>query len=126
MRKIKPEELESLLPETDQECNLCEKYSFQNWENIDTECDQQLGTLGEFEGAEEFINKNSYNEYHPNGTNYWSKTAPIALQYYPYHESQIRACPVCGAIFLSYVEYSGHASQKRLRWVKKELIYFGE
>jgi len=79
-------------------------------------------SVGEFSDAEKYIKENGYSEYHPENTNYWSEDAPIAINFYPYHESIIRRCKKCGEVFLNYTEYGGHAPQDRLRWVRKELI----
>jgi hypothetical protein len=127
MKKISFREFETLISSTfKKECSLCEKQNFLNWENIPSSLDGTLEVLGEFEDADKHINKNGYTEYHPNGTNYWSKEAPFALQYYPYHESIIKKCPHCNAIFLTYTEYAGHGPQRRLRWVRNDLVYYGE
>lgn len=127
MKKITFEEFKKLLINTsDNCCNSCEREKYRSWENLNSSLDHLLKTLGEFEDADKYINKNGYTEYHPNGTNYWSKDAPVALQYYPYHESVIKRCLECKAIFLAYTEYAGHAPQNRIRWVRSGLVYYGE
>lgn len=105
-------------------CDHCQKTSFKGWESFTKEMESKLQLLGDFKDSETYISKNGYNEYHPNGTNYWSKDAPIALAFCPYHESQIRTCESCKAVFLTYTECSGHAPQNRCRWVQSSLIDF--
>lgn len=106
-------------------CIKCNKINFEGWDKLTSEMETELDTLGEHNDADKFINQNGYTEYHPNGTNYWSKDAPIALAYYPYHESVIRRCKTCKAVFLTYTEYGGHAPQNRCRWVQGKLIVKG-
>ncbi|MGB3622338.1 MAG: hypothetical protein WBA20_13395 [Ketobacter sp.] len=103
-------------------CAVCNKQDYKGWGKFTKDLESELNHCGEFEAAEKYINKNDYTEYHPNGTNYWSKDAPIALAFYPYHESQIRTCDSCKAVFLTYIEYSGHAPQNRCRWVQPDLL----
>lgn len=108
--------------ETGGNCDKCHKDNFAGWETLTKEMESSLELCGEFEQAEKYIGQNGYTEYHPNGTNYWSKDAPIALAFYPYHESLIRKCKSCDAIFLTYIEHSGHAPHNRCRWVQKDLL----
>lgn len=123
MNKITWDDFISLLSnELRTNCSDCQKANFKGWESFTKEMESKLQILGEFENSETCISKNGYNEYHPNGTNYWSKDAPIALAFYPYHESQVRTCSACNAVFLTYAEYSGHAPQNRCRWVQPELL----
>ena len=127
MKKIIFSDFSELLTKNSEvECNTCEKQKYLHWGNITTSLDNILEEMGEFEDAEKYINKNGCDEYHPNGENYWSDNAIFALQYYPYHASIIRKCPDCAAIFLSYMEGGGHAPQHRLRWVNKDLVYYGD
>jgi len=104
------------------DCQHCRKSAFKGWEAFSESQEAALSLRGEFEDAEKHIGKNGYTEYHPAGTNYWSKDAPIALAYYPYHESMIRQCDICNAVFLTYTEFSGHAPQNRFRWVQESLV----
>lgn len=82
----------------------------------------QLENLGPFDHQDESIKARGYTSYLPDGLNYWSAEAPIAVYFYPYHECDIYRCKDCEAIFLSYTETAGHAPEKRLRWVRPELI----
>lgn len=103
-------------------CKTCTKELYLSWGNITKEMDQALNVIGAFLNSDCYINKNGYTEFHPEGTNYWSESAPIAIAYYPYHESKIRVCNECSAVFLNYTDYSGHAPQNRVRLVRKNLI----
>lgn len=123
MNKVSFEEFKQLVDNTSSKgCEFCNGASYLGWEKLTKDMDNSLELVGEFADSEKYINLNGYTEYHPNGTSYWSKDAPIALAHYPYHESMILRCPACGAIYLSYTEYAGHAPQKRIRLVQSELI----
>jgi hypothetical protein len=75
-----------------------------------------LGTL-RTEGAEE-----SWNEYHPTGTNLWSEDAPISVQHHPYDRSDVCECIRCKRKFLHYTEYGGYYLDERLRELSATLI----
>jgi hypothetical protein len=123
MKKYTWQEFSDLVrSENSKNCEHCKKTAFRGWEAFSKSQESALVLLGEFQDAENYISKNGYTEYHPGGTNYWSKDAPIALAYYPYHESMVRQCNVCNAVFLTYTEYSGHAPQSRCRWVQDHLV----
>lgn len=82
----------------------------------------QLENLGPFDHQTGSIKARGYTSHLPNGLNYWSDQAPIALYFYPYHNCDVYRCIHCKAIFLEYTETAGHAPEKRLRWVRPELV----
>lgn len=53
---------------------------------------------------------------------YWGKDAPIVLHKYPYYGCAILKCAKCDRLFLKYRETGGHASEERIRLLRKELI----
>ena len=103
-------------------CKYCDKQNLLSWSNIKEEVQRNINVVAEFDEAEEYIKKNGYTEYHPKGINYWSSDAPVAVHFYPYHESKVDVCSKCGAVFLTYTEYQGHGPQHRIRYIKKNLI----
>ncbi len=103
-------------------CETCTKEKFKSWSDTIRNLEPNIKTIAEFEYAEEDIKKNGYNEFHPNGTNYWSPDAPIAIHFYPYNDCTINICTACNAVFLRYIEYAGHTRQHRIRYVDKHLI----
>ncbi|MBU6955295.1 hypothetical protein [Hahella sp. HN01] len=103
-------------------CDVCEKEKLKSWSDTVRDLSSSLDEVAEFENAEEDIKKNGYNEYHPNGTNYWSVDAPIAIHFYPYNDCSVNVCKKCSAVFLRYIEYAGHGRQHRIRYVDKNLI----
>ncbi|ABC30502.1 conserved hypothetical protein [Hahella chejuensis KCTC 2396] len=124
--KLVKMDFESLLKLIEEEntdaCEFCRKQDLRGWSNITPDTSKNIKPIAEFEGAEESIKKNGYTEYHVDGTNYWSKDAPIAIHFYPYHESYINVCMICKAVFLTYTEYAGHGPQNRIRYVDKKLV----
>ena len=99
----------------------CNRNAFLAWQHLES-LPNSLTFIGEFEHKEDSIKENGYSEYHPAGTSYWSKEAPIAIYFYPYHECRIYQCRNCSALFLHYTEHGGHGSEKRLRWVNPKLV----
>ena len=75
-----------------------------------------VGTL-RVDGADE-----CWDEYHPDGTNFWSENAPIAMPYYPYDRSDVRECLHCKRAFLHYTEYGGYYLDERIRALDAKLI----
>jgi len=61
-------------------------------------------------------------EYHPEGTGYWSPRAPIAPALHPYNRCDVWACAQCGRPFLRYTEYGGYYEERRIREVDAALI----
>ena len=107
-------------PVTD-DCLCCNRQEYEAWK-YKKELESTFSVLGEFDDREEKIKFSGYTEHHPNGTCYWSKDAPIALDYYPYQECQVIECSCCRSLFLYYMEYGGHGREPRLRWVQAKLV----
>ncbi|WP_444919802.1 hypothetical protein ACJJID_12735 [Microbulbifer sp. CnH-101-G] len=124
IRKINAKSLLELVEEelNTYGCEFCHKEDLRSWVNISPEINENIELVAEFYDSNESIKKNGYNEYHPGGTSYWSADAPIAVNYYPYHESRINICKKCNAVFLTYTEYAGHGPQHRIRYVNKDLV----
>jgi hypothetical protein len=78
---------------------------------------QVVGTLVDDPYVEE-----TYSEYHPDGTNYWSADAPIALRHFPYNRCSVLRCTVCGRCCLRYVEAGGYYVEPRLRTLAPRLL----
>ncbi len=103
-------------------CKFCNKQDLKSWDNITEEIDSNIKAIGKFEQGEKDMEQNGYTEYHPDETNYWSLEAPIAIHFYPYHESIINVCEKCNAVHLTYTDYAGHGPQHRIRYVDKSLV----
>jgi hypothetical protein len=101
-------------------CSTCQSLQCLGWESIpggfetkDLEC---IGTLRTEDGPE------CWDEYHPNGTDLWSKDAPIAIQFHPYNKSDIYQCKQCKTKYLRYLEAGGYYVDERIRELRPELI----
>ena len=101
-------------------CEQCSPLSCKGWESMPNGFDvgllTPLGTL-KIEGAQE-----SWDEYHPNGTNQWSSDAPISVTHYPYNRSDVYECKSCQRKFLRYTEYGGYYLDERIRELNPDLI----
>jgi hypothetical protein len=76
-----------------------------------------VGTLCRMEEADPILD-----EFHPEGTNYWSEDAPIALGFFPYNRCEVLQCQDCQRCFLSYSEYGGYYFERRIRAVSAHLV----
>ena len=107
-------------PKAVDSCSECSSLSCPGWVSVPGYFDLSklnvLGTL-KVEGAEE-----SWDEYHPAGTNLWSEDAPIAIQHHPYDRSDVRQCNHCKKAFLHYTEYGGYYLDERIRELNAGLI----
>jgi len=116
------EQFQKLSEKHDQELECyCEYSEFLTWQNY-VQLPNQFRSHGHFDHKEEALDGNFRIEYHPNGTNYGSKDAPIAVNYYPYNISEIHECLNCHAVFLTYVEIDYHSPQNKVKYVSSQLI----
>ena len=63
-----------------------------------------------------------WDEHHPNGSNLWSKDAPISIQFHPYNRSDVYECQECARKYLRYTEYGGYYIDERIRFLNPKLI----
>jgi hypothetical protein len=64
----------------------------------------------------------TFAEFHPDGTNYWSKDAPISLSHFPFNRCNVLRCMACGRCYLKYIEAGGYYMEPRIRALRPELI----
>jgi hypothetical protein len=99
----------------------CAIESCREWTRVPPSFPQQqmrvVGTLVEDPYVEA-----TYEEYHPEGTNYWSAEAPIAWHHYPYNRCSVLQCSVCGRCCLHYVEAGGYYVEPRIRALVPRLL----
>jgi hypothetical protein len=107
-------------PKLREDCEQCAPLACQGWESVPSGFNidvlKPLGTL-RIDGAVE-----SWDEYHPNGTNQWSANAPISPEYYPYNRCDVFECDSCKRTFLRYAEYGGYYVDERIRELNPNLI----
>ena len=112
---ISPEQLHTLANSIkhDEHCSSCASLNCEGWESLPVVFDQSsqrlIGTL-RIEDAPE-----SWEEYHPNGTQIWSPDAPIAIGFHPYNRCDLYHCNNCTRIYLRYTEFGGYYVDQRIR-----------
>jgi len=105
-------------------CDDCAAFVCPGWESFPAAASettlQPLGTLWLPDDPEPTLE-----EYHPDGTRYWSPDAPIALAFHPVNRCSVWACRPCGRAFLRYTEYGGYYEDRRIRELNPALIVVG-
>lgn len=76
-----------------------------------------IGTL-----RDQDIYEPTFEQYHPNGTNYDSPDAPISAKHFPYNRCDVFRCDTCERVLLRYTEYGGYYVDTRVRCARQELI----
>lgn len=103
-----------------QSCGCCKSLSTA-WESqpvhFPEEQLKQVGTLRQ--GA---YDEPTFDEYHPDGTRFWSPDAPISPRHYPANRSDVWVCTVCGRYFLRYLEGGGYFVDHRVRRLNGALL----
>jgi len=84
------------------------------WESVVAPLDaagyERIGTL-----RPEHDDEPTVEEYHVDGSRFWSTNAPIALAFFPYNRCEVWRCRACGRGFLQYTEFGGYYVDHRLR-----------
>jgi hypothetical protein len=78
---------------------------------------QKLGTLAQVPEDEATLD-----EYHPDGTTFWSPNALIAARYYPYNQSELWACGNCGRAYLRFDDHGAYHCERRIRSLDAGLL----
>ena len=103
----------------EQKCPNCAGLNASCWETMPQTFNQEaLEIVGTLNTQEE----ESWDEYHPNGTEIWSANAPIAPKYHPYNKCDVYECKSCGTQYLRYTEFGGYYVDERIRELNPELI----
>ncbi len=103
----------------EQKCSNCAGLNASCWETMPQTFDQdRLGIVGTLKTGDE----ESWNEYHPEGTQIWSPNAPIATQYHPYNKCDVYECTSCRTQYLRYTEFGGYYVDQRIRELNPALI----
>lgn len=76
-----------------------------------------IGTLAEFDEEDATLD-----EYHPQGTYYWSPNAPIAPRFYPANQCGVWQCNLCQRAYLRYNDDGAYHSEPRIRRLVPELM----
>ncbi|KQP13568.1 hypothetical protein [Pseudorhodoferax sp. Leaf267] len=105
-------------------CDSCRTLPSGGWEAMPSSLDrarlEPVGTL--YPAAATDLAGATLDEYHPNGTRYWSADAPIALGWFPYNRCSVWRCRVCATVFVRYAETGGYFEEERIRRVDPALV----
>lgn len=102
-------------------CPACVSLAFAGWESFPSlATDAALVQTGSLWVSGE--DEPTLDEYHPDGTHYWSPTAPIALAFHPYNRCELWQCRHCQHPFLRYTEYGGYYEDRRIRDLNPALV----
>lgn len=102
-------------------CARCAALRCPGWEALSATADESsLRRVGSLRPPGD--QEPTLDEYHPQGTSYWSPQAPIAPAFHPYNRCELWACVGCGRPFLRYTEYGGYYVEPRIRELRMELI----
>ncbi len=105
-------------------CESCSTVPASGWESVPVSLDrarlQAVGTLYDPEAGNPL--ESTLDEYHPQGTHYWSADAPIALGWFPFNRCGVWRCGQCATVFLRYAETGGYFEEERIRRVDPALI----
>lgn len=103
-----------------QDC-YCSQKNLQGWSawplGYHEEDFERLGTLARYACEESTLE-----EHHPEDTNYWSSSAPIAPRFYPYNQSTVWRCRTCKRIYLRHNDDGAYHVSPRIRQLHIDLI----
>lgn len=100
----------------------CARLRCAGWEALPASFDESaLQCLGSLAPAGDH-GEATLEEYHPDGTHFWSPDAPIALGHFPYNRCELWQCTNCRRAFLRYTEYGGYYVERRIRELRAALI----
>ncbi|SDI60188.1 hypothetical protein [Pseudomonas abietaniphila] len=99
----------------------CLAKPFAGWEGLPVSIkESQLRETGSLIAAEE--EDLTLDEYHPDGTSYWSEKAPIAPQFFPYNRCKVCECVDCSRVYLRYAEAGAYHIEQRIRSLDPALM----
>lgn len=114
------ESLARLSESVDKPCD-CAKLSLAGWASMPVSFpEDQLHAVGTL--RDDTIDEPTVVEHHPNGTQYWGETAPIAPRFYPYNLCDVSQCGVCERAYLTYNEGGGYFFDRRIRALSASLL----
>lgn len=103
-------------------CSECHALASSGWESMpDSFSEKKLTCVGTLRSSDPDVEP-TLDEFHPDGTRYWSANAPISPRHFPYNLCDVWACRNCGRAFLRYTEYGGYYVQQRVRMLDPALV----
>ena len=120
------ERLRVLAAQAGAPCEGCASLTAHGWESVPSGFDrarlQNLGHLPAPDSIDGTGQDATLEEFHPDGTTYWSPLAPIALGWFPANRSSAWRCTHCAGVYLRYTEYGGYYEEERIRRVTPVLV----
>ncbi len=100
----------------------CAVGACKSWESLPEERlpKEHLTCIGTLRDPE--IYEPTFEQHHPDGTNYDSPNAPISVKHFPYNRCEAHTCKACERVLLKYTEYGGYYVDQRVRWARLELM----
>lgn len=100
----------------------CQRGLSEGWETFSKALEvadllRPVGRVGHEESEEATLD-----EYHPNGTHFWSVDAPIHLDFYPYNISSIWQCKCCGRVYMRFTDAGAYHAEQRIRVLVTSLL----
>jgi len=112
MEEINQNNLLRFMNNLEQDKSKIDYSKYQGWNDWHPEFEHEFVRIGQIEQEPTWDTPSQY----------WGTDAPILLNKYPYCTCEIHQCPVSNQVFFHYVEFGGHAPQKRYRLINKDLI----
>ena len=118
--------LRTLATQAGAPCENCVSVAGHGWQPVPSSVERErlesLGRLPAPDSADGTGYDATLEEYHPDGSDYWSSDAPIALGWFPYNRSGAWRCKRCAGLFLRTTEYGGYYEEERIRRVTAERV----
>lgn len=117
----KLKELAEAAAQRSQPACACRAVQFASWESVPEERRPsdllRIGTLRQSDVVEP-----TFEEFHPNGTRYDLRSAPIAVDFFPFNRCDVYQCQTCRNLFLRYTEFGGYYVDHRARMLDPALV----
>lgn len=99
----------------------CNAPDLKGWSSVPVSFpEEQLGVIGTL--VRDIYAEATFEEYHPQGTTFWSVEAPIAPRYFPANRCTVSTCKLCQRAYLRYVEGGGYFVDPRIRRLSANLL----
>jgi hypothetical protein len=114
--------LKAELQVTSSKACTCAVGACQAWESVPEErfTKANMTPIGTLRDPD--IYEPTFEQHHPNGTNYDSPDSPISVKHFPYNRCEAHICKACNRVLLKYTEYGGYYVDQRVRWARAELL----
>lgn len=99
----------------------CSVHDLVGWTSLPVSFPEaQLGVVGTL--IRDNYTEAAFDEYHPQGTTFWSAEAPIAPRHFPANRCTVSTCKICQRAYLRYVEGGGYFVDPRIRRLSANVL----